>query len=135
MASQGASYAYMPLSNPKTIFGLGTANNYIEEFLTGINHQHVTKTNIFPNSELIVYAPSHINGHGDHDKGDGKGDTTGDWYVELHINPAAYFYYVLASLVTAIIVLGVITAILKWKENKEDEKERRSASNILLGRF
>lgn len=135
VSSQGSSFSYMPLSNPKTIFGLGTTNNYIEEFLTGVNHRHVTKTNIFPNSELIIYSPTRDDNGNDRNERGGNASPNGDWYVELHINPAAYFYYVLASLIISIVALGVITAVLKWRENREDEKERRSAGNILLGRF
>lgn len=53
------------------------------------------------------------------------------WEVELYIQPGDYVPWVLALLIAAACILGIVVAVLYWMEKREDEMERRKALHII----
>ncbi|KAI9473399.1 MAG: hypothetical protein EXX96DRAFT_528016 [Benjaminiella poitrasii] len=122
--SQLSQSAYMPLLTPYCLFGLGRTNNYVEELFAGVS-RHQTQNYLFyegviPNSQLIFlpYQPEHV-------------QDSSSWKVELYIKPADYVPWVLVVLVAASLILGIVIAVLRMVEKREDEMERRKALHII----
>lgn len=65
---------------------------------------------VIPNSDLIISPPTSL-------------DST--YRLRLLLNPAEYTIWVAASILIAIVILGALTAIFKWREWREDEAEKR----------
>ncbi|KAI7897751.1 uncharacterized protein BX663DRAFT_481196 [Cokeromyces recurvatus] len=122
--SQLSQSAYMSLLTPYCLFGLGRTNNYVEELFAGVSrHQHKNYffyEGVIPNSQLVFlpYQPDHI-------------QDSSSWKVELYIKPADYVPWVLAVLVAASIILGIVVVVLRIVEKREDEMERRKALHII----
>ncbi|KAL1915364.1 uncharacterized protein VTP21DRAFT_6822 [Calcarisporiella thermophila] len=116
--------SYMALHTPYTLFGLGRTNNYVEKLFIGVTlkqSQHYTSySGVIPNSQLIInpYQPP------------GSKDPE-SWILELYIRPGEYVPWVLVTLVSATVLLGIVVAVLNWMEKREDELERRKALHII----
>lgn len=117
--TQLSQTANRALQSPTLLFGLGRTSNFVqflEVGLPGFSTSTFTKSNIFPNSE-IIFSPPHADSAG--------------WRAELQISPGEYMLYVFVSVAMALLVLAVITGIFKLKERKEDEVERRKATHLI----
>jgi integrin alpha FG-GAP repeat containing protein 1 len=75
---------------------------------------------VIPNSQLIFlpYQPEHV-------------QDSSSWKVELYIQPADYVPWVLIVLAACAVILGIVVAVLRTMERREDEMERRKALHII----
>ena len=109
------------LQSPTVLFGLGRTSNFIQNIEVGIVYRFgvrtYSKTNIFPNSEIIFFPP--------------HADSAGAWRAELQIHPGEYIVYVIISIACALVVLAIITGIFKWQEKREDDLERKKATHLI----
>ncbi|KAI7881702.1 hypothetical protein K492DRAFT_236516 [Lichtheimia hyalospora FSU 10163] len=124
LVSQLAQTSYMSLQTPYCLVGLGRTNNYVEEMFAGVSRRqdqnYLFYEGVIPNSQLIFipYQPENV-----HD--------SSTWEVELYIQPGDYVPWVLAILIAAACILGIVVAVLYWMEKREDEMERRKALHII----
>ena len=65
---------------------------------------------VIPNSDLIISPPTSIDSN---------------YRLTLLLNPAEYIIWIAASVLMAIIILAFLTATFKWREWREDEREKR----------
>ncbi|KAI8881111.1 hypothetical protein K501DRAFT_223676 [Backusella circina FSU 941] len=122
--SQLSQSGYLSLQTPYCLFGLGRTNNYVEEMFAGVSrHQdrnYFFYEGVIPNSQLIFlpYQPEHV-------------QDSSSWKVELYIQPADYVPWVLIVLAACAVILGIVVAVLRTMERREDEMERRKALHII----
>lgn len=127
LGSQFSQSCYGSLPQPRCLFGLGRTNNFIDAFAVAypirqngifqyptisfylLDYKH-RFNGVIPNSDLIISPPTSL-------------DST--YRLRLLLNPAEYTIWVAASILIAILILGVLTAIFKWREWREDEAEKR----------
>lgn len=109
------------LQSPTMLFGLGRTSNFVQTIEVGLplaaGPSLYTKTNIFPNSEVIFWPP--------------HADSASSWRAELQIHPSEYIWYVVGSISVALLVLALITGLFKWQEKREDDIERKKATHLI----
>jgi integrin alpha FG-GAP repeat containing protein 1 len=113
--NQVAQSAYLALPLPFMVFGLGRVSNFIEEAQAAISNQHKNishrLTHLIPNSRLLIIPP--------------RPPLNTSWHAELYINPSDYLLYVGLAAATIITLFGILTAIFKFREVREDKMERK----------
>lgn len=116
---QNVNCPFNQICLPYVHIGLGKINNYVEDFLIGINKpDNWTKSwsPIIPNSQLIVYtAPS----------------TGYNMKLNIFINPTSAMLFIFLSTVIVLLVLGFIILYLHCKEKSIDRKFQINDFNIL----
>ena len=104
---------YSSIQDPRCLFGLGRTNNFIDAlgvaYPTDSSYWH-RFTGVLPNSDILATLPS-------------AKDPI--WRLRLLLNPSEYTIWVACSILIAITVLGLLTAVFKWAEWREDEAEKR----------
>lgn len=104
---------------PYVHIGLAKINNYVEDFLVGIDKNENWNTKwspIIPNSQLIVYV-----------------NPTSSYNMKLNIfiNPTSAMLFIFLSTVIVLLVLGFIILYLHCKEKSIDRKFQINDFNIL----
>jgi integrin alpha FG-GAP repeat containing protein 1 len=121
--AQGAQAGcHQSLATPFSFFGLGRTNSFVETLWVRTPARDASnlaaRAGLVPNSDLVIRPPEPAN-------------SAQAFRFELHIMPGRYFLWVLLSVATAMLVLGIFTALFKWREVKEDEEERRRALHAI----
>ena len=73
-------------------------------------------TPIIPNSQLIVFADSHV---------------VDNWALELFISPTQQLYLIVASCCLGLVVIGIVIIVLHCKEKQEDKRKRDTNFDFL----
>jgi integrin alpha FG-GAP repeat containing protein 1 len=115
--------SHLSLGLPYVMYGLGRTNNYIENFFMGFpcakGSEHFSRwSGVIPNSQVIVFPYNEEN--------------PSSWKIELLISPSESAKYVIAALISTILVLGITIAYLHWKEKKEDQTEKKRSSENMF---
>jgi len=104
--------AYLPLSAPYTLVGLGRTNNYVEQFFAGFtlprNHYNLWVAMI-PNSQLVVFPY--------------PAGSPGSWLLELFMLPSTKLLYVGIAYAVSLTIIGVTILILHVRERRQDKAE------------
>ncbi|KAJ2510564.1 hypothetical protein GGI11_005440 [Coemansia sp. RSA 2049] len=107
--------AYRALSTPYAVIGIGRTNNYIEDFSVGSTsprgHNVKSFEGLIPNSQVVVFPVN----------------TTSDWRLELYMNRSESTPYILATLLSSMLVLGITVFALGALERKADRREKERA--------
>ncbi|KAJ1988793.1 hypothetical protein GGI25_005152 [Coemansia spiralis] len=109
-AAQLPQTAYRMLSPPYTITGIGRTNNYIEDFAVGAGGGTRSFEGLIPNSHVVVF-PSNSSA----------------WRLELFMNRSESTPYILATLLSSMLVLAITVFALGALERKADRREKERA--------
>lgn len=120
LGNQAFQATYSSLMLPYAFLGVGRSNNYIEYLYVASSVEgHKSErmwTPIIPNSQLIVFADSHV---------------VDNWALELFISPTQQLYLIVASCCLALIVIGIVIIVLHCKEKQEDKRKRDTNFDFL----
>ncbi|GFR81540.1 T-cell immunomodulatory protein [Elysia marginata] len=115
-ASQLSQSAYFALQLPFMLFGLGQTPNFVDELYVGIPYPKGKSTrvhswsSIIPNSQIIII-PYPL-------------DSPSSWKHELYVTPSRLVLLTGVSLLGTCAFIGIIVALLHWRERIEDKKEK-----------
>ncbi|RUS81459.1 hypothetical protein EGW08_010757 [Elysia chlorotica] len=115
-ASQLSQSAYFSLQLPFMLFGLGQTPNFVDELYVGIPYPTGKSprvhswSSIIPNSQIIII-PYPL-------------DSPSRWKHELYVTPSRLVLLTGVSLLGTCAFIGIIVALLHWRERIEDKKEK-----------
>ncbi|GFN89821.1 T-cell immunomodulatory protein [Plakobranchus ocellatus] len=115
-ASQLSQSAYFSLQLPFMLFGLGQTPNFVDELWVGIPYPEGRSprvhswSSIIPNSQIIII-PYPL-------------DSPSRWKHELYVTPSRLVLLTGVSLLGTCAFIGIIVALLHWRERMEDKKEK-----------
>ncbi|KAJ2315332.1 hypothetical protein IWW54_000359 [Coemansia sp. RSA 2705] len=114
-STQAPQTAYRALFTPYTVIGIGRTNNYIEDFSVGstspLGRHEKSFEGLIPNSQVVVFPRN----------------STGDWRLELYMNRSESTPYILATLLSSMVVLAITVFVLNTLERKADQREKQRA--------
>ncbi|KAJ2846559.1 hypothetical protein IWW36_004294 [Coemansia brasiliensis] len=114
-AAQVPQTAYRALFTPYTVIGIGRTNNYIEDFSIGstsaFGHRAKSFEGLIPNSQVVVFPVN----------------SSSDWRLELYMNRSESTPYILATLLSSMVVLAIAVFVLGTLERKADQREKQRA--------
>ncbi|KAJ2082003.1 hypothetical protein H4R24_001919 [Coemansia sp. RSA 988] len=118
-SAQAPQTAYRALFTPYTVIGIGRTNNYIEDFSVGstsaLGEHERSFEGLIPNSNVVIFPENN----------------TKDWRLELYMNRSESTPYILATLLSSMIVLAITVVTLNALERKADKKEKQRALHAI----
>ncbi|KAJ2805135.1 hypothetical protein H4R20_002213 [Coemansia guatemalensis] len=118
-SAQAPQTAYRALFTPYTVIGIGRTNNYIEDFSVGstsaLGEHERSFEGLIPNSNVVIFPLN----------------TTKDWRLELYMNRSESTPYILATLLSSMVVLAITVVTLGALERKADKREKQRALHAI----
>ncbi|PIA17154.1 hypothetical protein COEREDRAFT_41520 [Coemansia reversa NRRL 1564] len=118
-SAQAPQTAYRALFTPYTVIGIGRTNNYIEDFSVGstsaLGEHERSFEGLVPNSNVVIFPLN----------------TTKDWRLELYMNRSESTPYILATLLSSMVLLAITVVTLGILERKADKHEKQRALHAI----
>ncbi|EKX52411.1 hypothetical protein GUITHDRAFT_133507 [Guillardia theta CCMP2712] len=125
-AAQLHQSSHNALNLPYSMFGLGPASYYIEQFYMGVpmslqwglDRSYMSWMGVIPNSQLVVSPTDRAN--------------VDYWWIQAYVHPSEGIVYVAIVLAVTLLVLAASIWFLERREKYQDEMEKKLTAHAFL---